>query len=75
LFFGEDRTFDGGPRPALPVSIHSETALWMIVTLRALSDVGRRRQQGAARRKRCAEEAVQCGTGADDGERDDHAVR
>ena len=27
---------------------HGETALWMIATLRALSDVRRRRQQGVA---------------------------
>jgi hypothetical protein len=39
---------------ALPMLIHSETALWMIVTLRAPYDIPSRRQQRAARRKRCA---------------------
>jgi hypothetical protein len=53
------------PGPALAVSIYSETALWMIATLRARYDVRRRRQQRGARRKRCAR--YNRGTGADDG--------
>ena len=43
LSVGENRTFDGEAGPALAVSIYSETALWMIATLRALYHVRRRR--------------------------------